>query len=156
MVKENQNIDILNQDDLNGHSTYQLINCFINTIDLVGVFELNVNLIIENCIINNLQIHSCWFVNGLSVKNTIVKNSVDYQMGGHNIKPIIIEGSIFKSFFSFFDCQFDNVIELKNNIFEKGTNLLGNKGEGFENSFAAGFLINNNIGKIDVSEVGIL
>lgn len=53
-------------------------------------------------------------------------------MGGHNIKPIVIEGNIFTGFLSFFDCQFENVIELRNNIFEKGTNLLGNRRDGFE------------------------
>lgn len=155
MVKENQNIDLINQEDLKSHNTLHIINCIINTIDLMGVFELNAYLIIENCIINNLKIHSCWFVNGLLLKNCIVNGYVDYQMGGHNANPIIIEGNVFTSFFNFFDCQFENRIELKNNVFIKGTNLLGNKGKGFENSFIKGWIAENNAGNIDVNEVEI-
>jgi len=151
MVKKNQYIDLFNQDDLKGYNTFHLDNCLIDTIDLVGIFELNVNLVIENCIINDLKIHSCWFTRGLLMKNNIVKNWVDYQMGGHNAMSIVIEGNVFLDFFNFFDCQFENVIELKNNVFKKGTNLLGNKGEGFENIFANGWFIEGNVGDIDIN-----
>lgn len=153
MVIENKHIDILKQNDLEGYDTFHLVNCLINTIDLIGVFELNVGLTIENCIVNNFQIHSCWFVNGLTIKNSIIKNYVDYQMGGHNAKPIVIEGNIFTGFLNFFDCQFENIIELKSNVFEKGTNLLGNKGEGFRNTFANSYLVENNLGNVDLDEV---
>ncbi|MCH6201544.1 hypothetical protein MMU07_18325 [Aquiflexum sp. LQ15W] len=155
MVKENQNLELLNQEDLKGHETFNLINCIVNKIDLIGVFELNAYLILENCIINNLQIHSCWFTNGLLLKNCIIKNYIDYQMGGHNVSPIVIEGNVFMEFFNFFDCQFENRIEVVNNVFIKGTNLLGNKGEGFENSFAEGWLAENNVGNIDLNEVEV-
>ena len=155
MVKENQKIKIINQDDLKNHNTLHLINCIIDTIDFVGVFELKVHLIIEGCIINNFHIHSCWFVNGLVLKHSIVKNYIDYQMGGHNINPIVFDGNIFTDFFNFFDCQFENVIELKNNVFINGSNLLGNKGEGFENRFENGWLTENNVGDIDINEVDL-
>ena len=155
MIKKNQNIEILNQDDLKNQNTYYLVNGIINTIDLIGVFELNVHLIIENCIINNFKINSCWFVKGLILKNSIINSYVDYQMGGHNNKPIILDGNVFIEFFNFFDCQFENTIELKNNVFVKGTNLLGNKGEGFENSFVEGWYAEDNIGNIGVNEVKV-
>lgn len=155
MVRENQNIEFLCQQELRGHDTFHLISCIIDTIDLIGMFELNVQLIIENCIISNLKIHSCWFVKGFVLKNCIVKNYVDYQMGGHNASPIVIEGNIFMGFFNFFDCQFEKRIELKNNNFTKGTNLLGNKGEGFENSFVEGWFAENNVGNIDINEVEV-
>jgi len=155
MVKENQNIELINQEDLRNHNSYHLINCIIDTIDFAGVFELNVHLIIENCIINNFKIHSCWFVNGLILKNSVIINSIDYQMGGHNTNPIIIEGNVFIGFFNFFDCQFENIIRLTHNVFEKGTNLLGNKGEGFENNFEKGWYIENNVGAINVDMVEI-
>jgi hypothetical protein len=112
-----------------------------------------VHLNIENCIIHHLKIHSCWFAKGLILKESIVSSYVDYQMGGHNNKPIILEGNIFKDFFNFFDCQFENTIELKDNIFLKGTNLLGNRGEGFENSFAEGWFVDNNLGDVSMDEV---
>ncbi|WP_207513879.1 hypothetical protein [Longitalea luteola] len=154
MVKENQRIGTINKHDLKGYRTFQLINCIIDTVDLIGVFELKVYLIIENCVINNFEIHSCWFVHGLLLKNSIVKNYVDYQMGGHNKNPIIIEGNVFSGFFNFFDCQFEDIVVLTNNVFEKGTNLLGNTGEGFENSFASGFSVENNVGKVNINGIG--
>lgn len=80
---------------------------------------------------------------------------MDYQMGGHNLKPIVIEGNIFTDFLNFFDCQFENIVELKNNVLLKGTNLLGNKGEGFENSFAIGWLVEKNVGNIDINEMNV-
>jgi hypothetical protein len=153
MVTEKQNIELLTQENLIGYNTYHLRSCVVNTINLNGVFELNTQLIIENCIINNFQIHSCWFESGLLLKNSIIQNYVDYQMGGHNVKPIVIEGNVFGGFFNFFDCQFENIIELKDNIFLKGTNLLGNRGEGFENSFAAGWLVENNLGNLNVNGI---
>ncbi|UTA66458.1 hypothetical protein [Emticicia sp. 21SJ11W-3] len=155
MLIENQNIDILSQKDINDYTSMHVINCVINTIDLIGAFELNIHLVVENCLINNLKIHSCWFVNGFLLKNCILKSYVDYQMGGHNAYPVIIDGNVFLEFLNFFDCQFENIIEIKNNVFVKGTNLLGNKGEGFENSFAMGWLAENNVGDIDLNEVEV-
>ena len=152
MVKKNENIELINHNDIKNHTTLHLINCIISTIDLIGVFELKVHLIIENCIVNNFQIHSCWFVNGMVLRNSIINGYVDYQMGGHNANPIVIERNIFTGFLNFFDCQFNEIIELKNNVFTKGTNLLGNKGEGFENKFEKGNLIEGNVGSIDVNK----
>ena len=154
MVKENQNIALISKHDLINNDTFHFVNCIIDTVDLIGASKLNIHLIFENCIITNFGIHSCWFVSGFILKNSIVKSYVDYQMGGHNVKPIILEGNIFMDFFNFFDCQFDNIIELKNNVFEKGTNLLGNRGEGFENSFIVGWKIENNVGSTDLNMVG--
>ena len=153
MVRKDQNIEYINHTDIKCSNTVHMFNCIINTIDLIGVFELKTHLIIENCIINNFHIHSCWFLNGLTFKNSVVKNPVDYQMGGHNIKPIVLEGSVFMGFFNFFDCQFYNIIELRNNVFMRGTNLLGNKGEGFENRFERGWLVENNVGNIDLNVI---
>lgn len=154
MVKENIIIGTLKLDDLKDVASCHLTNCIINTIDLIGAFEVNANLVVENCIIENLQIHSCWFKNGFVLKNCIVKNYVDYQMGGHNEKPIIFLMNIFLEFVNFFDCQFQNLIELKENYFVKGSNLLGNKGEGFENIFVSGWIEERNIGRIDFDGIG--
>lgn len=155
MVIENKNIEIIDLQYFEGENNCHLVNCIITTIDLIGTFDIKVHLVIENCIVDYLKIHSCWFTNGLVIKNCIINNNIDYQMGGHNLEPLIIEGNIFIGFFNFFDCQFENRIELKNNIFVKGTNLLGNIGEGFENTFNRGYLIENNKGDIDVNEVDV-
>lgn len=153
MLKENQIIDLLKLEDLNNGNTVHLINCIIHKIDLIGAFELNVHLKLENCIINSLEIHSCWFVKGLILKNCVVISYVDYQMGGHNLGTIIIDGNVFNSFVNFFDCQFESRVEIRNNVFQKGTNLFGNKEEGFENTFVAGWLAEKNVGALDVDQV---
>lgn len=129
-------------------------NCHITNLDMEGAFELNTQLIIENCIIDFFKIHSCWFSEGLSLKNNIFKNYIDYQMGGHNKKPIIIEENIFNNFFNFFDCQFSEKVELKKNIFIHGSNLMGNLNEGFKNVFDEIPLLENNIGSIYLDGFG--
>ena len=153
MVKKNSFIDVLTLDDLKRDNTYHIDNCIINTIDFIGSFEINDHIIIANCIIKDLQIHSCWFINGFSLKKCIIKNYIDYQMGGHNARPISLEGNIFMEFVNFFDCQFGAVIEVKNNIFVQGTNLLGNKKEGFANTFDKGWVVEGNLGRVDIDGV---
>lgn len=155
MVNTHTLIDTFRLADLNEQSSFRLANCIINTVDFMGAFEINTSLIFEDCIIEDLQIHSCWFKKGLVLKNCIIKKYIDFQMGGHNEKPIIFEGNIFIGFVNFFDCQFQNIIELKSNLFINGCNLLGNKGEGFENTFASGWMVENNVGNIDIDGVGM-
>jgi hypothetical protein len=157
MEIKNKYVDSFSLDDVEKHETSVLLsNCFIETIDLVGSFELGFELIIENCFIDNLLIHSCWFSKGLSLKANHIKNIVDYQMGGHNTLPIFIKSNIFEQFFNFFDCQFSGYIEVSDNIFIEGTNLLGNMEEGFHNTFETAPVVKNNLGKIDCNGEGLI
>lgn len=155
MVKNKQYIERISADDLEDHKSLHLISCIINTIDFIGATKLQTQLVLEQCIIDDFLIHSCWFINGVTLRNCVIRNHIDYQMGGHNQKPIILEGNVFLEFFNFFDCQFDGMIEIRNNVFTKGTNLLGNQSEGFANSFEAGWSIENNVGAIDLDGVGL-
>lgn len=142
-------------DRLDGSQVYDdlcISNSIINTIDLVAIDLINA-INIENCIIRDFKIHSCWFRNGLVLKNNHILNCVDYSMGGHNSKPIIIEGNIFGGFVNFFDCQFLDIVEVKNNIFIKGTNLLGNQNEGYKNIFDSGIKVRDNIGRMNMDEI---
>lgn len=149
---ENRIVDILKYSDLDVNEPNHICNSIIKTIDF-DLFEFERNVIIEGCIIDFLHIHSCWFIDGLVLKNCIIKNYVDYQMGGHNEKPILIENNIFNEFMNFFDCQFGDIVEVKNNVFMKGSNLLGNKEEGYHNTFDKGVIEKSNIGKIDLDRV---
>ncbi len=150
MVKEKEIINLLTAKNLLGTKSLSITSSVIDTIDLIGAFELETHLIIENCIIQNLNIHSCWFMNGLILKNCIITNYIDYQMGGHNVEKIILEGNLFKEFFNFFDCHFDEVLEVRNNIFLKGSNLLANRNEGYDNTFNKGYSDFNNLGIINL------
>ena len=63
-----------------------------------------------------------------------------------------MKDNVFQGFMDFFDCQFDAEVHVTGNIFLKGTNLLGNKGQGWENTFNSHTIIENNYGILDVSE----
>lgn len=153
MVINNKIIDSISYSELDGDSKCCISNSIINTIDF-DYFESKVEIIIENCLIYNLSIHSCWFTKGLVLKNNHILSYVDYQMGGHNENPIYILGNVFTEFINFFDCQFNEEIIVEGNVFSKGTNLLGNLKEGFENSFNKGVVCNNNVGELNLDGVG--
>ncbi|TJZ49900.1 hypothetical protein FAZ15_22015 [Sphingobacterium olei] len=153
MVIENQSITLIDEKYLSQSEVLKLSNCIIKCIDLIGCFELNTEMIIDNCIIEELNIHSCWFVKGLKMRRCIVNSYIDYQMGGHNDAPLVFDQNIFIDFFNFFDCEFNAPIVFTNNIVMKGANLLGNIGEGFENRFNNGWEANNNLGDINLNEV---
>ena len=128
-------------------NNYCIANRIIDQLE-IGFTTYNFEVIIENCLIEHLQIHSAWFKEGLIFKNNIIKMDIDYQMGGHNNSPIIIESNIFESFFNFFDCHFEEKVIIRNNIFQKGTNLLGNVGTGFQNLFNNEIINENNLGNL--------
>ncbi len=153
MKIENKVINKLQSSELKTNSFFHIKNSIIDTLDF-EFFESDFEIIIENCIITNFLIHSCWFENGLVFKNNHVINYINYQMGGHNKKPINIWGNIFCEFVSFFDCHFEHKLILQNNIFLKGSNLLGNKNEGFENTFDSEIIIKDNIGNLDLDGLG--
>jgi hypothetical protein len=150
----NKNIELLDFSELEGLQSFTISNCTIATINF-DLFEPNFHIKIEDCKIENFSVHSCWFKGGLLFRNNEVKNYIDYQMGGHNELPIILDGNIFNSFVNFFDCQFYNYLEVTNNTFIKGSNLLGNLEEGFKNTFNKDLIFKNNIGNIDIDGFGL-
>jgi len=125
-------------------------NSIISKLDFFG-YTFENEVIIENCIIDEFIIHSCWFKKGLTFKGNHVLKYIDYQMGGHNQYPIHFISNIFHDFFNFFDCQFEKELELRDNIFLKGTNLLGNTDEGYKNTFEILPKLIGNIGALDLS-----
>jgi hypothetical protein len=152
MKIKNKIIDVLHYEQLNLNESIHICDSIIKTINF-DTFAFENEVIIERCIIDNFLIHSCWFKKGLVFKNNQLINFVDYQMGGHNQQPIYFEGNIFFGFVNFFDCQFKDLIKVKNNIFIKGSNLLGNKNEGFHNTFDNGIIEENNLGEIDLERL---
>lgn len=147
---KNEHIELLNSDMISTADSLYLYESIIGTIDLVGV-EMKNEVVIHDCIIQNLLIDACWFRNGLSFMSNIVKSDIDYQAGGHNNKNITISKYIYHGFYSFFDCQFDEKPILTNNIFLKGCDVLYLENKGFDNRFENGFIIENNIGRVDVT-----
>lgn len=153
MIIENEIIDELCARDLINNGIVQISKSVIKKLDL-GFTSFSNKIVVRNCIIEDLQLHSSWFEAGMVFCNNQVFSYIDHQMGGHNQAPIHITENIFHEFFNFFDCQFGEVIEVGSNIFLKGCNLLGNTTEGFKNVFEKGYKFENNLGRIDMDGVG--
>ena len=143
MKFENQIIQKINSGSIDVSCSICLSNCIIDTLDFVGI-EFEKEVIIRRCIITNMDIYSSWFSTGLIFVENLVLSDIDYEMGGHNKKEIIIEQNIFEGFFSFFDCCFEKEIVIRNNIFAGNCDLLLQENKGFDNIFE------NNIGRLDM------
>lgn len=147
MKFENQIIQKINSGSIDVSCSICLSNCIIDTLDFVGI-EFEKEVIIRRCIITNMDIYSSWFSTGLIFVENLVLSDIDYEMGGHNKKEIIIEQNIFEGFFSFFDCCFEKEIVIRNNIFAGNCDLLLQENKGFDNIFENGYIVENNIGRL--------
>ena len=149
MVIENQIIERICFQEFPNEKRFYLKNSVIDILECTS-FEAEGEVVIEKCIINNLQIHSCWFRQGLIFSRNHVVNYIDYQMGGHNHEPMIFDCNIFLDVFNFFDCRFESELSVTRNIFCKGTNLLGNLDTGYKNQFEKGVTVLENVGVLDL------
>lgn len=123
----NSILDVFNYKPERENNILQISNSIINSL-CFPAFEIGAKVVIENCNIGTLMINNTWFEAGLVLRNTIVKSRIEYEAGGHNKSPIIIE----------------------NNIFLKGTNLLLKEGCGTDPTFEKGIIIENNIGRFNI------
>lgn len=130
--------------------------CILDNVSF-EILEQGKKIVIMNSIINHLDIHGTWFFNGFELLNSNIIQYVDYQMGGHNLmsEKIIIKNNVFSEFFNFFDCIFYGPVIIENNIFLKGTNILGNLQASWVNKFDIAPIVLNNIGKIDYDGEGV-
>jgi hypothetical protein len=147
-------------------------------IDLYKVAkEINSELIIRNCFVENLvspsieftyglrlteshfakcSFNYAYFIGGLTIDNCVFDTYLDFEAGGHNQKnhAFKIIQSSFCGFVNFFDCWFQSGVEVVNNEFKKGTNLMGNRDEPFRVQYDVPPLIENNRGQIDLDGDG--
>jgi hypothetical protein len=87
-------IDALNFDLYSGLSIKQSI---IDTLDLSALHFYS-EVIIHDCVIQEVKLSYCWFINGLEFMNNIITQETTYEAGGHNKKPFIIKENIFHGF----------------------------------------------------------
>ena len=132
-----------------GNEGMSLEHCVIHVLDL-STIEFHGKVTICNCIIDKLNLHCTWFAEGLEFMGNIVMSDIDYQMGGHNNDVMVISDNIFHGFFDFFDCHFENQLNVENNVFMKGTDLILRENKGFDNYFHGGLVLSSNIGKLNV------
>jgi len=132
-----------------GNEGMSLEHCVIHVLDL-STIEFHGKVTIRNCIIDKLNLHCTWFAEGLEFMGNIVMSDIDYQMGGHNNDVMVISDNIFHGFFDFFDCHFENQLNVENNVFMKGTDLILRENKGFDNYFHGGLVLSSYIGKLNV------
>ncbi len=125
-------------------------NCIIEYFSgSVTQFDKPVRLI--NCHFKKCQFVFTYFLGGLTIDNCTFDNYLDFQAGGHNKtgNPVIITNNDFKGFVNFFDCWYENEVIISNNIFHKGTNLLG-KPHNIPVTFDIEAIIKDNDGQLNL------
>lgn len=142
--------------ETNGHWDKEVVfeNCIIEQFSgSTTQFDKSVRL--TNCQFKNCQFVSTYFFGGLIIDNCNFDNYLDFQAGGHNKagNSICITNSIFYGFVNFFDCWYENEMTISNNIFHKGTNLLG-KPHNIPVSFDIEPIIKNNVGLLNLDNEG--
>ncbi len=117
------------------------------------VFEKNVKLI--NCHFKKCQFVFTYFLGGLIIDNCIFDNYLDFQAGGHNKagNEVAITNNNFDDFVNFFDCWYESNVIISNNVFRKGTNLLG-KPYNIPVTFDIEPIVKNNIGLLGFDNEG--
>lgn len=148
MVIENQEIENLKFEDNINENIY-ISNTIVDTIDM-SFMSFNNAVKIKGCQINHLLIHSSRFIKGFELENCVVKNKIQYEMGGHNTLPISILNNIFNEMFIFFDCHFTERVIIKKNYFHKGCSILASS---MNNTFEQEYEIVNNIGNVDINQM---
>ncbi|MDL2224462.1 hypothetical protein LJB92_04025 [Bacteroidales bacterium OttesenSCG-928-M06] len=124
-------------------------NSIINTLNL-DFTSYDCHISIKNCQIINLKIHSVWFKQGLLFENNIIKNKIQYEMGGHNEHSIKLINNIFCELVVFFDCHFIDKLILQNNIFCRGATVMADLSM---NTFQSGIELKNNIGDLNINQI---
>ena len=149
---------ILNMSDFDiNDKMIHIENCFVENFKSEAViFTKNIELIkseFKKCTFSFAQ-----FLGGLKINKCMFHDYLDFQCGGHNSisNVFMIKDTVFNGFVNFTDCIYHGPVEILNNVFKKGTNLLGNKGSGYETVFEIPPHIENNKGKTDLNDEGDL
>jgi hypothetical protein len=101
-------------------------NCIVDNLKCLMVY-FQKKVTIKNSYLRDASFNFSFFLGGLIIENCIFDNYLDFEAGGHNDSgSIIIRDNQFKGFVNFFDCWFTGEVYVKNNVFEKGTNISSN------------------------------
>ena len=144
MELSNKKYKTINASDCALNEALFIHDAIIDNLDL-RFLEYKYEVIVDNCRIKTLGVHSAWFEAGMKLTNCIIENQVQYEMGGHNDKPIIIENNVFHEIFVFFDCWFTGDLQVRNNRFMSGCTLWNTT-----NIFDGGVIVTGNHGKMDI------
>ena len=125
-----------------------ILNCNIENLTCMMVY-FNKPVTFKNCHFKNASFNFSYFQKGLAIENCIFEKYLDFEAGGHNEidTPIIIKNNEFREFVNFCDCWFTGEVEITNNKFVKGTNIVS---ENQYVSFDITPVIHDNLGQLDI------
>lgn len=123
-------------------------NCIIENLFCIGT-QFNKHVAMKNTYVKAASFDFCYFIGGLIIDNCVFDEYLDFNAGGHNSKGnfITINGNRFRGFVNFFDCWFNGEISVNNNIFESGTNILSKT---LWVSFDVPITAHNNVGDLGI------
>lgn len=147
MIIDSKTIDLIDPDFIKMNEEITIQNSIIELLDLSSL-EFNNKITISHCHIREIRLRSTWFLKGFELVNCIIRDKIQFEMGGHNRKPIRIEGNVFMNLFVFFDCWFMSDVNVINNIFIKGCTLRNTY-----NTFDCKLNCTGNIGDMDVLQM---
>jgi hypothetical protein len=98
-------------------------NCVVDNLKCL-MLHFQKKVTIKNCYVRDASFKFSYFLGGLIIERCTFDNYLDFEAGGHNDSgSIIIRDNRFKGFVNFFDCCFTGEVYVENNVFEKGTNI---------------------------------
>ena len=124
MTKEGIITDLLDVTKYADSEEICIRDCIIEDLSL-GFATFAYPVTVEKCIIGTIRLHSTWFMQGLTLKDCIVKGKVEYE-AGENRQSIIIRNNIFMEPFIFWDCKYIHNLGAMNMKSEQTLSFGGN------------------------------
>jgi len=123
-----KNFSFLNNIECNTikhHTPIIIENCIFKSLRLSDS-TFNYPIVFKHCEFGACDFSMNYFKKGFSISNCVFHEIVNFSFGWHNDadSPIQIKNTRFKDYVNFFDCQFGGSVELTNNYFKSGTNIL--------------------------------
>jgi hypothetical protein len=131
-----------------------LQHCRLDHLDAVMV-QFRRPVVLRHVRIGRADFSFAYFLQGLLLEDCIVDSYLDFQAGGHNQPgfPLQLRRNSFHGFVNFFDCWYRGPVQVEDNRFAQGTNLLGQP-ENYPVTFDVPLLIAGNVGRLDHDDEG--
>ncbi|POY34638.1 hypothetical protein C3K47_19240 [Solitalea longa] len=123
-------------------------NCQFKEIDSTSI-EFTKPLVLQNCVVDKFDIYATCFIGGFTIENNIFNEYIQFMHADHGADgQLRLAGNVFNEFVDFEDAGFKSRIEIVNNSFKKGTNLLADVQLAAQ--FTGDSTISNNEGKLKI------
>ncbi|MGD1002656.1 MAG: hypothetical protein ABSA67_18355 [Candidatus Brocadiia bacterium] len=127
--------------------------CRLNSLDAItAFFQERLTLIDTRVEAQHGSFWCCYFLKGAQIERCEFISQVDFSCGEGNKDGSIfaLKDTVFHEFVDFTDYIFDGPVEIHGCRFEKGTNLLGNRGQPHVVRFRVPPILEANEGRMDI------